>query len=134
MTTRTQRLKPLVRAQRRRSVLPWYFDLSGKGLFLLVVLAASLLALLALAQTGRVVSVGYSLKELERQEEDLLWEQEHLLQQIAEALDPAMLEQWAKDHGMVLLEPGDVHFLPVPGEVRLPLNVPAMMVEGPQEP
>lgn len=131
MATKTYRLKPILQAQHRRSVLPWYFDLSGKGLFLLVILAASLLALLALAQTGRVVSVGYHLKDLEMREEELLWEQEQLLQQIADACDPADLEQWAEENGMMLLEPGDIMFLQIPTEIKPQVHVPSRMASEP---
>lgn len=116
MTTRGKRLRPLFRAQRRRSVLPWYFDLSGKGLFLLVVLGACLLALMALAQTGRVVSVGYHLNALEEEREELLWEREDLWAQIGAASDPALLEQWAIQNGMELLTADDLVFIPAPEE------------------
>lgn len=113
-----QHLKPISRARKRRTMLPWYFDLSGNGLFLLVVLAASLLALLALAQTGRVVAVGYHLRELQQQEKDLLWEQESLLSQIAQATDPAALEQWAREAKMEAFGPQDITAIPlVQGEL-----------------
>jgi hypothetical protein len=108
-----QHFKPISRARKRRHVLPWYFDLSGKGLFLLVVLAASLLALLALAQTGRVVSIGYHLRELQSQEKELLWEQERLLNEIAQATDPAALDQWAQEAKMELLTPQDITSIPL---------------------
>jgi len=114
MTTRTTHLRPLVHAQRRRSILPWYFDLSGKGLFLLVALGVSLLALLALAQTGRVVTANYRVLELQKREQNLLWEQEALLGRLARTEDPANLEQWARANGMEPLAPGDVVFLSVP--------------------
>ena len=107
-----QHLKPIKRAQKRRRMLPWYFDLSGKGLFLLVVLGASLLALLALAQTGRVVATGYHLRELQKQEKELLWEQESLLEQIAASADPAALEQYARAEKMDLLTPQGL--VPIP--------------------
>lgn len=113
-----QHIKPIVRAQKRRRVLPWYFDLSGKGLFLLVVLGASLLALLALAQTGRVVAAGYQLRELQKQEKELLWEQESLLEQIAQAADPAALAQWAKETKMEVIRPQDMTaILLLPGDL-----------------
>ncbi|MBN1483511.1 MAG: hypothetical protein JXA37_02210 [Chloroflexia bacterium] len=131
MSGARRRLKPLRQAQQRRSVLPWYFDLSGNTLFLLIVLAASLLALLALAQTGRVVSLGARLKELQLEEEELLWQQEHVLQQIAEAADPAELEAWAKENGMVELDPADVLYLPAPKETFLRLEQPASMAQEP---
>lgn len=108
-----QHFKPISRARKRRHMLPWYFDLSGKGLFLLVVLAASLLALLALAQTGRVVAIGYHLRELQKQEKELLWEQEELLEQIAQATDPAALERWAREAKMELLAPQDITAIPL---------------------
>jgi len=113
-----QHFKPISRAQKRRRMLPWYFDLGGKGLFLLVVLGASLLALLALAQTGRVVAAGYHLRELQRQEKELLWEQESLLAQIAQAADPAALAQWAREAKMALVKPQDLTAIPlVQGEL-----------------
>jgi hypothetical protein len=108
-----KQFKPIRRARKRRHMLPWYFDLSGKGLFLLVVLAASLLALLALAQTGRVVATGYHLRELQKQEKELLWEQESLLNQIARANDPAALEQWAQEAEMQLYQPQDITAIPL---------------------
>jgi hypothetical protein len=110
---RKQHIKPIVRAQKRRRMLPWYFDLSGKGLFLLVVLGACLLALLALAQTGRVVAAGYQLRELQKQEKELLWEQESLLDQIAEASDPAALAAWAKEAKMEIVRPQDMTAIPL---------------------
>jgi hypothetical protein len=108
-----KQFKPISRARKRRHMLPWYFDLSGKGLFLLVVLAASLLALLALAQTGRVVATGYHLRELQKQEKELLWEQESLLNQIAQANDPAALEQWAREAEMELYQAQDITAIPL---------------------
>lgn len=108
-----QHFKPISRARKRRLIMPWYFDLSGKGLFLLVVLAASLLALLALAQTGRVVSTGYHLRELQKQEKALLWDQESLLSQIAQAADPAALEQWAREAKMESFQPQDITAIPL---------------------
>jgi hypothetical protein len=108
-----QHFKPISRARKRRLTLPGYFDLGGKGLFLLVVLAASLLALLALAQTGRVVATGYHLRELQKQEKDLLWEQESLLDQIARATDPANLEQMAQKAEMETLKPQDITAIPL---------------------
>ncbi len=134
MTTIQKRLRPILQAQKRRSTLPWYFELSGKGLFLLIVLAASLLALLALAQTGRVVSVAYRLKDLEHQEMQLLWEQETLLEQIAHELDPAALESWAQEHGMVPVEPEDITFLAVPDRTALQRGGTASMAEETWEP
>jgi hypothetical protein len=113
-----QHFKPISRAQKRRRMLPWYFDLGGKGLFLLVVLGASLLALLALAQTGRVVATGYHLRELQQQEKELLWKQESLLAQIAQAADPAALDQWARDAKMESVKPQDMTAIPlVQGEL-----------------
>jgi len=114
MATRPRVLRPIVRAQRRRSILPWYFDLSGKGLFLLVALGVSLLALLALAQTGRVVTANYQVRELQRQEQNLLWERETLLARLSRIEDPANLERWARANGMEPLAPGEVLFLTVP--------------------
>ena len=108
-----QHFKPISRARKRRHMLPWYFDLSGKGLFVLVVLAASLLALLALAQTGRVVATGYHLRALQKQEKELLWEQESLLNQIAQANDPAALERWAREAEMELYKPQDITAIPL---------------------
>ena len=108
-----QQFKPISRARKRRRMMPWYFDLSGKGLFLLVVLAASLLALLALAQTGRVVATGYHLRELQKQEKDLLWERERLLSQLARATDPAALQQWAREANMVAFRPQDIIAIPL---------------------
>lgn len=108
-----QHFKPISRARKRRHTLPWYFDLSGKGLFLLVVLAASLLALLALAQTGRVVATGYHLRELQKQEKELVWKQENLLKQIAQETDPAALEQWAREAEMKLYLPQDITVIPL---------------------
>lgn len=110
MTTKTRRLHPLVRAQKRRSVLPWYFDLGGRGLFLLVILGTAVLALMALAQTGRVVTVGYHLKDLDRQKEQLLWRKEALLEEIARARDPALLAAWADEQEMELLTPDKLSF------------------------
>lgn len=129
MATRSKRLRPILRAQKRRSVMPAYFDLSGKGLFLLVVLAASLLALLALAQTGRVVATGARLRGLQEREEELLWEQEALLGEIAKAADPAELEQWALDNDMEPLSPGDLIFLPVPTILEAGAPVPMVQRE-----
>jgi hypothetical protein len=131
MATKNKRLRPISQAQHRRSVLPWYFDLSSKGLFLLIILAASLLALLALAQTGRVVGVGYRLKALQEQEADLIWEQEEILQEIAREADPAVLDKWAKDQGMEEIEVGDVVFLTVPADPVLELDKPASMAQEP---
>jgi hypothetical protein len=112
MTTRTHRLRPLFRAQKRRSVLPWYFDVGGKGLFLLVILGTAVLALMALAQTGRVVTVGYHLKDLDQRKEELLWEKEALLEQLALAQDPAFLSEWALENGMEVLTPDRMTFSP----------------------
>jgi hypothetical protein len=131
MAKRNKRLRPISQAQQRRSILPWYFDLSSKGLFLLIVLAASLLALLALAQTGRVVGVGYRLKALQEQEKDLIWEQEEILQEIAREADPAVLEKWAKDQGMEEMDVGDVVFLTVPADPVLGLDEPTSMAQEP---
>lgn len=114
MTTKSQVLRPLVQAQRRRAVLPWYFDLGGKAVFFLVATGACLLALLALAQTGRVVSLAYDIRQLKNEEQRLIWEREELLGRIAQSQDPAALEQWAREHGMEPLAPGDVSFLVLP--------------------
>ena len=131
MASKTQHLKPLSRAQKRRHMLPWYFDLGGKGLFVLVVLAASLLALLALAQTGRVVATAYQLRELQKQEKELLWEQESLLEQIAQAADPAALDQWAREANMELVKAQDIAVIPlVQGELTL-VSDPSMVAEQP---
>jgi len=133
MATKAKRLQPLVRAQKRRSILPWYFDLSGKGLFLLVVLGASLLGLLALAQAGRVVSVGYQLKALQQQEKELRWEQEDLLAGIAEARDPEMLEAWATSAEVQMeeLTLGDISFIYVPEELPTLEELGAPIAEQP---
>ncbi len=114
MTTRTRRLRPLFQALKRRSILPAYFDLSGKGLFLLVVLGASLLGLLALAQAGRVVAVGHEMKQLQKAEENMLWEQESLLEEIARSNDPEVLELWALEQGMEPMTLEDISFIPLP--------------------
>ncbi len=113
MANKTQQLRPISRAHKRRSRLPWYFDLNGKWLFVLVVVGAMLLGLLALAQTGRVVMAGYHLRQLQLQEKDLVWEQEELLKQIAQATDPAKLEQWARDQHMLPLQPQDLTIVPL---------------------
>jgi heme exporter protein D len=107
-------LQPLLQAQKRRAVLPWYFDLGGKAAFLVVALAACLLALIALAQTGRVVSLSYDIRQLKGEEQQLIWEREDLLARLARAQDPATLEQWARENGMEPLAPGDVTFVTVP--------------------
>ncbi len=119
-----QHLRPIFRALKRRSILPGYFDLNGKGLFVLVVLGASLLALLALAQTGRVVSVAYQMKDLQKQEQQLRWEQEDLLEQIARATNPVTLEQWAREHKMEPLVPGDTAYIPLPQELNRQADQP----------
>ncbi len=113
MASKTQHLKPLSRAHKRRLRLPWYIDLNGKWLFVLVVVGAALLGLLALAQTGRVVTAGYHLRELQEQEKQLLWEQEDLLNQIAQATDPAALEQWAQENKMIRVNPEEFATIPL---------------------
>lgn len=116
MATKKQPLKPLLRAQKRRSILPGYFDLGGRGLFVLVVAGASILGLLALFQTGRVVVTSYNLHQLQATEQKLRWEQEDLLYQIARAADPSSLEQWARANDMVILKPQEITAIPlVPG-------------------
>lgn len=109
-------LQPIRRAQRRRSVLPAYFDLGGKGLFILVVLAASLLALLALAQTGQAVAVGYDLRRMQWDERNLRWEREALLEDLAATIDPARLDQWAAEHDWRWLRPQEVIYVPLVGD------------------
>ncbi len=114
MTTRSQVLRPLVQAQKRRAILPWYFDLGGKAVFFLVATGACLLALLALAQTGRVVSLAYDIRQLKNEEQRLIWEREELLGRLALSQDPAALEAWAREHGMEPLAPEDVSFVVLP--------------------
>lgn len=116
MAVQTRRFRPIWQAKIRRAVLPRYFRLSGKAFFLLIVLAASLLALMALAQTGRVVAAGQQLRELQMREQELLWEREELLRQIAEAANPAELERWAQEYGLEPVKPGDLIFIPLPSE------------------
>lgn len=116
MAVQTRRLRPIWQAKTRRAVLPRYFRLSGKAFFLLVSLAAALLALMALAQTGRVVAAGWQLRELEKKEQELLWEREELLRQIAETANPAELERWALAHGLEPVKPEDLVFIPLPSE------------------
>lgn len=111
-----QPLQPLRRAQRRRSILPAYFDLSGRGLFVLVVLAASLLALLALAQTGQAVAVGYDLRKMQQAERSLRWEREALLRDLAATIDPARLDQWAAEHDWRWLRPQEIIYVPLVGD------------------
>lgn len=113
MANNKQHLKPISRAQQRRSRLPWYFDLNGKWLFVLVAVGAALLGLLALAQTGRVATAAYQLRQLQDKEKALLWEQEDLLKQIARAADPAALEEWARKQDMVPLRPQDITAVPL---------------------
>ncbi|MGC8873199.1 MAG: hypothetical protein ACP5SI_01965 [Chloroflexia bacterium] len=114
MTTRGQVLQPLLQAQKRRAVLPWYFDLGSKTVFFLVAIGACLLALLALAQTGRVVSLSYDIRQLKTEEQRLNWEREDLLARLATSQDPALLEQWARENGMEPLTPADVSFFSTP--------------------
>lgn len=109
-----QPLQPLRRAQRRRSILPAYFDLGGKGLFILVVLAASLLALLALAQTGQATAVGYELYKMQQDERNLRWEREALLEQLAKTIDPADLHRFAQERDWRWLRPQEIIFVPRP--------------------
>jgi len=119
-----QPLQPIRRAQRRRSVLPAYFDLGGKGLFILVVLAASLLALLALAQTGQAVAVGYDLRRIQRDERSLRWEREALLKDLATTIDPARLYEWAEEHDWRWLRPQEVIYVPLVGDTTAEGSVP----------
>ncbi len=131
MASKTQHLKPLSRAHQRRSRLPWYIDLNGKWLFVLVVMGAALLGLLALAQTGRVVTAGYHLRMLQDQEKELLWEQEDLLKQIAQATDPAELEKKALEWQMVPVVPQEMTAIPlVHGDLSGSI-VPAPIAEQP---
>jgi hypothetical protein len=127
MAVQVRHLRPIWRAKARREILPRYFRLSGKAFFLLVVLAASLLALLALAQTGRVVGTAWQLQELQKEEENLLWEREELLHQIALAANPAELERWALAHGLEPMKPEDLVFIPaaasLDGEATSPVAV-----------
>lgn len=116
MAVQTQHFRPLWQAKIRRAILPRYFRLSGKAFFLLIVLAASLLALLALAQTGRVVAAGWQLRELQKKEQELLWEQEELFHQIAETISPAELERWALANDLEPVKPEDMVFIPIPPE------------------
>ncbi len=116
MAVQTQHFRPLWQAKIRRAILPRYFHLSGKAFFLLIVLAASLLALLALAQTGRVVAAGWQLRELQKKEQELLWEQEELFHQIAETIGPAELERWALANDLEPVKPEDMVFIPLPPE------------------
>ncbi len=113
MAVQTRHFRPIWQAKIRRAVLPRYFRLGGKAFFLLIVLAASLLALMALAQTGRVVAASWQLRELEEKEQELLWEREELLLQIAEAANPAELERWALAHGLEPISPEDMIFIPL---------------------
>lgn len=106
-------LQPIVRARRRRSILPAYFDLGGKGIFFLVILGASLLALLALAQTGQAVSVGCELRRLQREQKALSWEREALLGQYAAQVHPARLADWAQEQDWHWLQPQEITFIPV---------------------
>ncbi len=133
MTTRVRHLRPLARAQRRRSILPAYFDLRGKGLFILVVIGASLFGLLALAQAGRVVSVGYQLKTLQQEEVGLRWEKEGLLEQIAAASDPAMVQSWAQTKGMTLTRLSDITFVYLPQQLPAAIDVPAGDTDQPED-
>ncbi|MGB9722870.1 MAG: hypothetical protein ACP5OO_01840 [Chloroflexia bacterium] len=116
MAVQTRHLRPLWQARIRRAILPRYFRLSGKAFFLLIVLAASLLALLALAQTGRVVAVAWQLRRLQQDRQELLWQREALLRQIAEAVHPAQVERWALEHGMEPMGPEDQVFIPMAPE------------------
>ena len=124
MAVQVRHLRPIWRAKARREILPRYFRLSGKAFFLLVVLAASLLAL---AQTGRVVGTAWQLQELQKEEEKLLWEREELLHQIALAANPAELERWALAHGLEPMKPEDLVFIPaaasLDGEATSPVAV-----------
>ncbi len=131
MATRMRHFRPIVHAHKRRSILPWYFDLSGKGLFILVIVGASLLALLALAQTGRVVATGYRLGQLQEQEKELLWKQEELLLKIAEAMSPAALEEWACQNGLVPLKPERIIAIRVPRTQSLEVHRPPSVAEQP---
>jgi hypothetical protein len=132
MTTRTRHLRPLARAQKRRSILPAYFDLRGKGLFILVVLGASLLGLLALAQAGRTVSVGYQLKDLQKEEARLRWEKEDLLGQIAKVTDPETVQGWATTQGMTLTRLQDITFIPLPQQLPAGIDVQAPNASQPE--
>lgn len=113
MAVQTRRLRPIWQAKIRRAILPRYFRLSGKAFFLLIVLAAALLALMALAQTGRVVAADWQLRKLKGDERELLWQREELFRQIAEAANPAELERWALAHGLEPVKPEDLVFIPL---------------------
>jgi hypothetical protein len=71
-------------------------EVSGAGSLLLAILAAAMLALFYLSQSGHVAATGYQINELQERLAELRADQQQLTYRIAQARSPAVIERVAR--------------------------------------
>lgn len=77
--------------------------MTGAGGLLIAIIAAALLALFYLSQSGHVAATGYEINALQSRVAELRADQQQLIYRIAEARSPAVIERAAR--GRLQLQP-----------------------------